>query len=148
MNLSVFNPAFTGSIFDVLDRNFTPNKTDGFPQFAFSCRTVPNADVRETGKAYLIDIDLPGYKENEIEINLNDRILTISSLHEEVSEKNEDGSTYIIRERSSKKFSRRFTLPEDINNENVSADFENGVLKITVPRKADTKPRQIPINKK
>lgn len=132
--LSLFNPAFTPDIFDVFDRNFAT--------------TTPDVDVRETKEAYLLDMDLPGKSEKDVEISLKDRVLSIASVQEaekEEKKKTDDGYEYLIRERRSSSFSRRFTLPEDIDHANVEASFKNGVLTITIPRKAEAQPRQIMI---
>lgn len=132
--LSLFNPAFTPDIFDVFDRNFGT--------------TTPSVDVRETGDAYIMDMDLPGRSEKDVEISLKDRVLSIASVQEAKTEektKDEDGCEYLIRERRSSSFSRRFTLPEDIDTEKVEANFRNGVLTITIPRRPEAQARQITI---
>lgn len=148
MNLSIFTPAITENLFDVLDRGFSVNRKDIFSPLSSSLSFIPNADIRETENRYLMDIDLPGYTDKDININLHGKTLTVSSCREEKKEKNEADGSYIIRERISKEFSRRFTLPNDIDGDNISADFENGVLQVTIPRKAETKPKQIPIKAK
>lgn len=132
--LSLFNPTFNSEIFDVFDRNFGA--------------TTPSVDVRETNDAYVMDMDLPGKSEKDVEINLKDRVLTIGSVEEAKTEEkktDDDGCEYLIRERRSSSFSRRFTLPEDINAEKVEANFKNGVLTITIPRRPEAQARQIAI---
>jgi HSP20 family protein len=132
--LSLFNPTFNSEIFDVFDRNFGA--------------TTPSVDVRETGTAYVMDMDLPGKSEKDVEINLKDRVLTIASVEEAKTEDKktvEEGVEYLIRERRSSAFSRRFTLPEDIDAEKVEANFKNGVLTITIPRRPEAQARQIAI---
>lgn len=130
--LSLFNPTFNQDVFDIFDRNFGT--------------TVPSVDVRETTEAYVMDMDLPGRSEKDVEISLKDRVLSISSLEEtktEETKKADDGCEYLIRERRSSTFSRRFTLPEDIDAEKVDANFKNGVLTITIPRRPEAQARQI-----
>ncbi|EFW36461.1 Hsp20/alpha crystallin family protein [Treponema phagedenis] len=142
-NLTLFNPSFTDSLFDAFDKGI-----GNLGVFApLSNNPMPNVDVRETEKAYVMEIDLPGYTEKDVDLNLKDRTLTISSAKNDEKEekKQEGGSEYIIRERSSHHFSRRFTLPEDIDTENVEASFKNGVLTIDIPRKKEAQPRQITI---
>lgn len=140
--LSIFNPSFSTDVFDAFDRGlglFAPVSTAGL--------TTPRVDVRETGEAYVMDMDLPGLTERDVEINMKDRVLSISSVQEAAREdkKKEDDIEYLIRERRSAAFSRRFTLPEDINPEKVEANFKNGVLTVTIPRKPESQPRQIQI---
>ncbi len=146
-SLSIFSPSFADNFIDAFDRGldtnfgiFAPIKGSGYK--------TPSVDVRETEKAYIMEIDLPGYTEKDVEINLKDRTLTVSSSHkDEKTEKKEENGGYIIRERCSRQFTRRFTLPQDIDSADVSAKFENGVLAIDIPKKPDTQPRQIEIKK-
>lgn len=121
---------------------------------------VPNVDVTETKDSYVLEMDLPGRAEKDVAIELNDRVLTISSAEEKKAEteeqdaekKDEGGSEaeekpqYLLRERRRSSFSRSFTLPKDIDETGVSANFKNGVLSITIPRKAEAQPRKITIN--
>ncbi len=121
---------------------------------------VPNVDVTETKDSYVLEMDLPGRAEKDVAIELNDRVLTIASAEEKKAEteeqdaekKDEGGSEaeekpqYLLRERRRSSFSRSFTLPKDIDETGVSANFKNGVLSITIPRKAEAQPRKITIN--
>lgn len=136
--LRLFNPSFANDLFDVFDRD---------PGISPAGYTAPKVDVRETDKAYVMDVDLPGVTEKDVEINLKDRVLTIASVQEADREdkKKEGKEEYIIRERRTACFSRKFTLPEDIETEKVSAEFKNGVLTITIPRRPEVQPRQIAI---
>lgn len=138
--LSLFNPALASDVFDAFDRGFGL-----YTPLANAAITAPRVDVRETPTAYLMDMDLPGLSEKEVEISLKDRVLTISSVKEASKEekKTDEGIEYLIRERHSSAFERRFTLPEDIDAENVEANFKNGVLSISIQRKAEAQPRQI-----
>ncbi len=140
--LSIFNPSFTNDVFDAFDRGLGL-----FAPVTGAALTAPRVDVRETAEAYVMDMDLPGLSEKDVEINLKDRVLSISSVQEAEREdkKKEDEAEYLIRERRSSTFSRRFTLPQDINPEKVEANFKNGVLSITIPRKPESQPRQIAI---
>ncbi|WP_428770911.1 Hsp20/alpha crystallin family protein [Treponema sp. HNW] len=135
--LSFFNPRFTSDLFDVIDRNFSGTENSS------KC-SLPRVDVRETKDEYLLDMELPGSSEKDVEINLKDRILSISSVKEDKKEEKLDGE-WLIKERVSKSFSRSFTLPEDIDSEKVSAGFKNGLLTISIPRRAQAKARTIAI---
>jgi len=132
--LRLFNPAVAPDVFDLFDRNYGSS--------------VPSVDVRETAEAYLMDMDLPGKSEKDVEISLKDRVLSISSVQEaetETKKKDETEYDYLIRERRSSSFARRFTLPEDIDAEKVEANFRNGVLSIRIPRRPEAQARQIQI---
>lgn len=145
-SLSFFNPRFTSDLFDVIDRNFSdyaPALSDHSEMFS-----TPRVDVRETKDQYILDMELPGMTEKDVEINLKDRVLSISSAKEEKKEdkkEEKDHVEYLIRERKATKFFRSFTLPDDIDAEKVSAAFKNGLLTIDIPRHAETKTRQIAI---
>ncbi|AEE17670.1 Hsp20/alpha crystallin family protein [Treponema brennaborense] len=143
-SLAFFNPRFTSDLFDVIDRNladFVPAAETGR---AFM---NPKVDVRETKDAYVLDMDLPGITEKDVEINLKDRVLSISSVKEEKKEEKKEGE-WLIKERRSAAFSRRFTLPQDIDAEKVTAEFKNGVLTIDIPRKPETQAKTIAITAK
>ena len=142
-SLSIFNPLFADNVFDSLNK-----ETSRFGVFSpLANAAYPAVDVRETSSAYLMDIDLPGYTEKDVTIHLKERVLTIASVHEENKEKEENanGEQFLIRERSQHRFVRRFTLPEDIDQEKVDAAFKNGVLTVTIPRKEAAPRRQISI---
>lgn len=142
--LTFFSPSFTDSVIDVLDKNFNQDFSLLTSSNERRCGS-PNADIREDEKSYIMDLDLPGYTENDVKINLNGKTLTIAS---SLDEKKEDvKSNYIIRERILRKFSRSFTLPSDIDEDSISAKFENGVLTIDIPRLPEKQPKQIEIQK-
>lgn len=106
---------------------------------------VPKVDVKETKDTYTLLMDLPGRKEGDVDLSLKDNVLTISSSTENKAEEKDD--TYLIRERSYSSFTRRFTLPDDVQAECVKASFKNGVLEVTMPRnKAVSETRKIAIS--
>ena len=142
-SLAFFNPRFTSDLFDVIDRNLA----DLVPSQATPQVVAPKVDVRETPDAYILDMDLPGLTEKDVEINLKDRVLSISSKMEEKKEEKKDGE-WLIKERRSSCFSRRFTLPQDIDAEKVTAEFKHGVLSVNIPRKPEPQAKQIAITVK
>lgn len=142
-SLAFFNPRFTSDLFDVIDRNLA----DLVPSQATTPVVSPKVDVRETPNAYILDMDLPGMSEKDVEINLKDRVLSIASKMEEKKEEKKDGE-WLIKERRSSCFSRRFTLPQDIDAEKVTAEFKHGVLSVDIPRKPETQAKQIAITVK
>lgn len=117
----------------------------------------PSVDISETKDAYTIEMDLPGKTEKDINIELDRNVLTISSVKEVVKETTDKENTettdkpaepatkWLLKERRTSKFARRFTLPEDINAEQIAASFKNGVLNIIVPRKELEAPKKIAI---
>jgi HSP20 family protein len=104
-------------------------------------RWVPMADIEETDDAYIIEVELPGAKQDDIDIQINGRELTVSG---EIKEKERTG---ILRRRTRKvgEFTYSVTLPGEINDDDVSADLDGGVLTIRVAKSQRGKPRRIAI---
>jgi HSP20 family protein len=105
---------------------------------------APTFEVKETKDAYVFRADLPGVKDSDLEISLTGKRLQVSGRREQ--ERQEQGDTFYASERSYGSFTRAFTLPEGIDGENVSADLKNGVLTLTVPKKAEVQPRKVAVN--
>ena len=96
-------------------------------------------DVRDHEDHYEVEIDLPGFKKDQITLELNDGYLTVTaSKGLDKDEKKEDG-TYIRQERYAGVMSRTFYVGEEITEKDVTAKFEDGVLKLNVPKKEETK---------
>lgn len=104
---------------------------------------TPRVDLAETDESYLIHLDLPGIGKEDVEINFHDGTLTISG--ERKTEEKDENHSYVRVERSYGRFSRAFTLPQAVNDGNIEATFENGVLNINVPKAEEVKPRRIKI---
>lgn len=136
------------SLFNTLFGDDEPDLGFNFPVFSAKTVTAPKVDVKETKDCYALDMDLPGKTEKDVDLSIDDNVLTISSHHEEAkeekSDKKEEGS-WLIRERRSYNFSRRFTLPQDVDSEGIKASFKNGVLHVNMPRKALPQPKKIAI---
>jgi HSP20 family protein len=111
---------------------------------------VPAVDIQEAENAYVLDMELPGYDEKNIEIHVDGSNLSISSKQEETEEKKgkneENPGTYILRERKGASFKRSFKLPENADPEGVSAVFKNGVLSLEIKKRAEAQKRTIQIN--
>lgn len=104
---------------------------------------VPAFEVKETKEAYVFKADLPGVKEDGLDISLTGNRLTISGQREE--EKKDEGERHFVYERSFGGFSRSFTLPEGIDAEHVQAELKHGVLNVVVPKKPEVQPRRITV---
>ncbi|MDR2759007.1 MAG: Hsp20/alpha crystallin family protein [Spirochaetaceae bacterium] len=114
--------------------------------FAYS----PAMDVREAEGSYILEAELPGYDEKDLEIHLDNRTLIIKSKREESSGKKEDRENedrYYIRERRKTAFSRAFKLPEDADQDNITANFKNGLLCLEIKKRAEAQKRLITIGK-
>ena len=96
---------------------------------------VMKTDIKEKDKEYEVDIELPGYKKEDVKAELKDGYLTISAAKNvSMEDKKEDGK-YIRKERFSGNVSRSFYVGEDMTQEDIHAKFEDGILKLTVPKK-------------
>lgn len=103
--------------------------------FSKNAESVMKTDIKETDGAYELTVDLPGFKKEDVKAQLNDGYLTISAEHSsEDGEKDKDGK-YIRRERYSGSYSRSFYVGDGVTQEDIAAKFENGTLKLTVPKK-------------
>ncbi len=104
---------------------------------------MPNVDVKENENSYLIEAELPGLTEKDVEVKIENRNLFISTVKEEKKEEKND--KYLIRERNSFSFTRNFILPEDADADSISGTFKNGVLSIEIAKKPEKKPKSIKI---
>jgi HSP20 family protein len=106
---------------------------------------VPGFDVKEVKDAYVINADLPGVKDEELNVSLSGNLLTISGTREE--EQREEGESYYAMERSHGSFARSFTMPDGVDSEGVTAELKQGVLTVRIPKKPDAQPKRIAIGK-
>jgi len=120
--------------FEVM-RDFSPLFFQGETEF------FPTFDVKEKKDAYIFKGDLPGMKEDDIEISLSGNRLSICGKREE--EAKEEGDQYYAHERTYGSFMRTFTLPEDVDADKCQAEFKDGVLKVVVPKKPEAQPKKI-----
>ena len=104
---------------------------------------IPDFDIKETKEGYVFAADVPGVKTSDLEVSVSDNRMTISGKRE--SEREEKGETYYACERSYGSFSRSFTLPEGADANAVTADLKDGVLTISVKKKAESQPKKIDI---
>ncbi len=118
----LFNDWFS---FPDIDKKFYGKSTD----------QVMKTDIKEKDNEYEVDIELPGFKKEDVKAELKDGYLTISAAKNvNNDEKKEDGK-YIRKERFSGNVSRSFYVGEDMTQEDIHAKFEDGMLKLTVPKK-------------
>ena len=106
------------------------------PLYGKHAQNMMKTDIRETDGSYELDIDLPGFKKDEIKVQLKDGYLTVSAeTNTKKDEKAEDGK-YIRRERYSGSCSRSFYVGDGVKQEDIKAKFEDGTLKLIVPKEA------------
>lgn len=105
---------------------------------------APAFEVKETKDGYLFKADLPGVKQQDIEVSYTGNRLTVSGKRE--AEKQEKTDTYYTYERSYGTFTRAFTLPEGVDPNRIHADLRDGVLTIDVPKTAEAQPKKIAVS--
>ena len=106
---------------------------------------LPAADVYETPTEYVVEIEVPGFVEKELTVDVSDHTLAVKGTRE--AEKETKERSFLLHERLEKQFERRFALPEEADTEHAKASFVHGVLKIATPKKAEAAPRVVPISK-
>ncbi|MCL2478935.1 MAG: Hsp20/alpha crystallin family protein [Treponema sp.] len=106
---------------------------------------LPAVDIRETEKSYILEADLPGFDEKDIDIHLDNNTLTIESKKEEEEKEDKDG--YMVQERRLASFSRSFNLPEIADKDSIAASYKNGVLSVEIGKMAEAQKRVIQISK-
>lgn len=120
--------------------------TDYSPVVYRTSFSTPKVDIKEENNAYTLEMELPGRSEKDVNIELDHDNLTVSSVEEETKEKKSDKKEkYILKERHSQAFCRRFTLPSDVDSEGITASFTNGVLTINLQKKPVAAPKKIAI---
>ena len=128
------------NIWDEMDRVFDNFFID---TPAASRSWTPSVDVREDENGYVLEAELPGFSEDDVEVKVEDNLLTIASAKKEEKENKKEG--YLIRERRSAHFSRSFVLPKDVDAEKIDASYKNGVLVLHLVKKPEAKPKSIKI---
>jgi HSP20 family protein len=108
-----------------------------------SRRWIPAMDLVETADHYVLRADLPGLADDDVNVQLEDNVLTISGERKTQHEQQEEG--YYRIERAFGNFARSLTLPEGVDPDAVQADFDRGVLEIRIPKPEQKKPRQVQI---
>ena len=103
----------------------------------------PSVDLHEDENAYTVDVELPGVNKEDVNVNFQDGALSISGDRKYENESKEQNAHRI--ERFYGKFHRSFTFPTAINGDGITASYENGLLKISVPKAEEVKPHQIEI---
>ena len=99
-------------------------------------KNMMKTDVRETDDSYEVDIDLPGFKKDEVNAQLHDGYITISAAKGlDKDEKDKKTGKYIRRERYAGSTSRSFYVGDEIKQEDIHAKFENGILQLSIPKK-------------
>ena len=104
---------------------------------------IPTFEVKETNDSFLIKADLPGVEDKNLDVNLHNGVLTVAGHRD--SEQRKEGEAYALYERQYGSFTRSFSLPDVADGERIEAKLDKGVLTLSIPKKAEAKPRKIAI---
>ena len=139
----MFTPSIFGeSLFDdwmddfekEFDKELRPAKN---PLYGKHAKNMMKTDVRETDDSYEVDMDLPGFKKDEVKVQLADGYLTIEAAKGlDKDEKDKKSGKYIRRERYAGSMSRSFYVGDGISQKDIHAKYESGILRLTLPKKA------------
>ena len=132
------------SLQDEMNRLFSSTFTrGGSDEQMFGGTWNPNVDIFENKDSIVLEADLPGLKPEDVNISIENNVLTISG--ERKFEKKDEGDNFHRVERGYGSFTRSFTLPPTVSSENATAEFENGILHLTLVKREEAKPRRIEI---
>ena len=104
---------------------------------------IPAVNVCEDENGYVLEAELPGLAQNDVDVKVEENLLTISSVKTE--EKEEKKASYHIRERSESSFKRSFVLPQNVDKESIAAKFKNGLLILEMQKRKEDKTRSIQV---
>lgn len=105
---------------------------------------APAVDIHETPNELVVKADLPDVDEKDIDVRVENNLLTIRG--ERKFEKSVPAENYLRVERTYGAFSRSFSLPNTVNPESIRAEYKNGVLTVSLPKREESKPRQVKVN--
>lgn len=126
---------------NLFDRFFN-NDFEGWNRdnFSMTNTTLPSLNIKENKDSFFVEVAAPGFEKSDFKIELNNDLLTISS-EKKLNNEVKDGERITKQEFSYQSFSRSFSLPELVDDEKISAKYENGILSITIPKKEEAKPK-------
>ncbi len=119
-------------LFDDFERSFFPADRRQLPAF--------RTDIKDEGDHFLLEAELPGFRKEDIDLQLQDGVLTISAKHEETVESKESEGKYVCRERRYGSFQRSFDV-SGIREEDIGAAYDNGILRLTLPKVGEEAPQ-------
>ena len=126
---SLFDRFFENDLFDWSNRNYSNTST-----------TLPSVNIKESNDDFEVEVAAPGFTKNDFKVELNHDLLTISS-EKEIENETKEGQQFSLREFSYQSFSRSFTLPNSADSEKIRAKYEDGILRIIIPKKEEARPK-------
>jgi HSP20 family protein len=135
--------------FPSLLENFFGRDIMDFDGFTQRSSNMPAVNIKENEHEFQIDVAAPGMKKEDFKLNLDNNVLTISSEKELKNEEKDEQGNYTRREFSYQSFTRSFSLPEMVNADQIKANYNDGILRISLPKKEEARqrtPRSIDIS--
>lgn len=126
-----FDRFFVNDMLDWSNRNFSDTQT-----------TLPSVNIKESSDAFEVEMAAPGLNKKDFKIELNNDLLTISS-EKTVENETKEGENFTKKEFSYQSFSRSFTLPNIVDAGKIKAKYDDGILKVMIPKKEEAKPKPI-----
>jgi HSP20 family protein len=127
-----------------VNRLFSTNLTRSFGEEAIGRGAwSPSVDIYENKDQIVLEAELPGMKKEDFDLSIENNVITLRG--ERQFEKKEDNDNYHRVERSYGAFTRSFTLPQTVSSEGATAEYQNGVLRVTLPKREETKARRIEV---
>jgi len=114
-----------------------------FEEIGFAPTLLPAADIYETDEEFVVELEVPGFEEKELGIEVSDHQLTVKG--ERTETKEQEDKTFQLRERLERAFERRFHLPAEADTDHVEAKFAKGVLEVHAPKLTVSKPKKVKI---
>lgn len=102
--------------------------------------TLPSVNIKEDVNGFEVELAAPGFEKGDFKIDLDKNVLTISS-DKQVESETKEGQRFTRREFSYQSFSRSFTLPNIVDGNKIAAKYENGILRVSIPKKEEAKPK-------
>lgn len=125
----LFNHFMDNDLFDWSSRHYSNTNT-----------TIPAVNIREDHDGYDVEMAAPGLEKKDFKVELNNQVLTISSV-KQLENETKDEQRFTSREFSYQSFSRSFTLPNTVEQDNIKAKYEDGLLRVSIPKKEEAKPK-------
>jgi HSP20 family molecular chaperone IbpA len=119
---------------------------DNLSEGLLSPVSTPRVDVAEAKDSYELTAELPGFSKDDVTVQVKDGVLELTAaVAETPSPENSDQPRWLLRERRPAKYQRSFRLPRDVDGDAIAAEFRNGLLILTLPKKEEAKPRLVAI---
>jgi HSP20 family protein len=116
-----------------------------FEEFGFSPPLAPATDIYETDEEYVVELEVPGFEEKELKVEVFDHTLAVKGRREKTKE--EKAKEFTLHERLEREFERRFVLPTEADTDHLKAVFVKGVLEVHAPKAKTATPKQVAITK-